>query len=350
MLPGLFRLTKHRRWAKNSVSNRTSYILHEKLNFPGNVSTHSIRKFSTETMQKWKVIRDASDQRGRWKTIRTDEKAQASNIYHNSFQRWLDLVAAAALCHKSCVRYEVEMLTGEMVLNLFPASKNLITGVGHILCCAALWAYKNAAQLLPLQLIQRIEAYGAQNLLVKRVRVVPDDDEFIDFDEDLHRATTQSDERQMLNKILIGQESLKRKQDTQTDFLQREVKRLKKTNKALCGRVDRVILYHTQSRSTSNTQNAQMYDCQSLHEYWLEYEFGINGHKSVKTFSTAEKRKYKDKICLRMKLIQNTLKCTPCNLKYVLRYKDTWILYTYIFFIWTYNIHRISEQVALLNL
>ena len=140
-------------------------------------------------------------------------------------------------------------------------------------------------------------------MLVKRVRVVPDDDEFIDFDEDLHRATIQLDERQMLNKILIGQELLRRKQDTQTDFLQREVKRLKKTNKALCGRVDRVILYHTQSRSTSNTQNTQMYDCQSLHEYWLEYEFGINGHKSVKTFSTSEKRKYKDKICLRMKLI-----------------------------------------------
>ena len=152
-------------------------------------------------------------------------------------------------------------------------------------------------------MILQIEAHGAQNLLVKRVRVVPDDDEFIDFDEDLHRGTTQSDERQMLNKIYIGQESLKRKQDSQMELFQREMKHVKKTNKALCQRVDCVLLYHSQSRSTANTASAQMYDCQTLHEYWLEYEFGINGHKSVKTFSTSEKRKYKDKTCLRMKLI-----------------------------------------------
>jgi hypothetical protein len=42
VLPGLFWLSKHCRLAKNSNSNRTSSILHEKLNFPGNVSMHSI--------------------------------------------------------------------------------------------------------------------------------------------------------------------------------------------------------------------------------------------------------------------------------------------------------------------
>ena len=125
------------------------------LDLVGNVSTHSIRKTSTETMQNNTVIRDASNQRGRWKTIFTNLKATASNIYHMSFLRYLDLVAAEGLCSAGCCYYEVENLTDEMVLNIMPASKHLIKGVGYILCAAALWAYTNEPDLLPSTLKKR---------------------------------------------------------------------------------------------------------------------------------------------------------------------------------------------------
>ena len=72
-----------------------------------------------------------------------------------------------------CYRYL--SLTDELVLNLFLDSKNFIDGVGYILCSAALWAY-NAQDLIPDQLLMRIEAYWAQNLIVKRIRVIADEE------------------------------------------------------------------------------------------------------------------------------------------------------------------------------
>ena len=53
----------------------------------------------------------------------------------------------------------------------------------------------------------------------------------------------------------------------------------------------------------TNYRRIGMYDCQSLHEYYIEHEFGIGGNKATKLFTKAEKRKNKDKICLRKKLV-----------------------------------------------
>jgi len=147
ILPGFFRLKMALRWGKSAISRRLKHIMIIILELIGNVSTHSIRKTSTEAMQNNKVIRDASDQRGRWKTEKTTKKRNASNIYHMSFLRYLDLEAAQGLCKAGCCIYIAENLTDEMVLNILPASKHLISGVGYILCCAALWAYANSPEL-----------------------------------------------------------------------------------------------------------------------------------------------------------------------------------------------------------
>ena len=47
-------------------------------------------------------------------------------------------------------------------------------------------------------------------LELRRVHVVADEEEFIEFDEELHRAQGESDDRRFLNKLLVGQESMKR--------------------------------------------------------------------------------------------------------------------------------------------
>ena len=62
-------------------------------------------------MQNNKVSRQGSDQRGRWKTVFTDVKAHASNIYHKTFLRYLDLVAGQGLCQAGCCWYVVDGLT-----------------------------------------------------------------------------------------------------------------------------------------------------------------------------------------------------------------------------------------------
>ena len=80
----------------------------------------------------------------------------------------------------------------------------------------------------------------------------------------------------------------------------------KKQRKMINGvqrRVDRVVLYNTRSINVSFDSPAVMYDCQSLHEYYIEWEFGIGGNKATKLFTKAEKRKNKHKICLRKKLV-----------------------------------------------
>ena len=88
---------------------------------------------------------------------------------------------------------------------------HVIKGVGYILCAAALWAYTNEPDLLPSTLKKRIQKFEAHLLPVKRIQVVAEDDEFIDYDEEANRAAAQSDERKLLGKLLTGQESLKRK-------------------------------------------------------------------------------------------------------------------------------------------
>lgn len=302
-LPGFFRLRASKRWSKASVRNRLKTII-SSLKLVGILSTHSVRKFSTETMQNAKVCRDASDQRGRWKTIKVNKKSRASNIYHMSFLRFLDIEACQGLCASGMCRYVVDSLTDALISEIMPATKEVIPGIGRILCAAALWAYKNERNLLPNSLILRIEKVGSQLLPVKRIRIIGDDEDFVDYNQDVHETVTQSEDREIINKIYIEQGSLKRKLDADSEKMWGEFKKLRKGMKQINSRVDRVILYHTNVTSTpSSGQNTEMYNCSSLHEYWLEYEFGINGHKSVKTFSTSEKRKYKDKICLRMKLI-----------------------------------------------
>ena len=69
-------------------------------------------------------------------------------------------------------------------------------------------------------------------------------------------------------------------------------------------RVERVVLYNTRSVNVSSDSPAVMYDCKSLHEYYIEHEFGIGGNKATKRFTKAEKRKNKDKICLIKKVSQ----------------------------------------------
>ena len=80
-------------------------------------------------------------------------------------------------------------------------------------------------------------------------------------------------------------------------------KKQRKMIKGVQKRVDRVVLYNTRSINVSSDSPAVMYDCQSLHEYYIEHEFGIGGNKATKPFTKAEKRKNKDKICLRKKLV-----------------------------------------------
>ena len=63
-----------------------------------------------------------------------------------------------------------------------------------------------------------------------------------------------------------------------------------------------------------------MYDCGTLYEYYVEYEFGIGGNKAVKNFTKIERRNNKFKICRRKKLIdavkyliQHTPPTVSCN-------------------------------------
>ncbi len=51
------------------------------------------------------------------------------------------------------------------------------------------------------------------------------------------------------------------------------------------------VLYNTRSVNVSSDSPAVMYDCKSLHEYYIEHEFGIGGNKATKRFTKAEKRK-----------------------------------------------------------
>ena len=62
-----------------------------------------------------------------------------------------------------------ENLTDEMVLNIMPASKHLIKGVGYILCAAALWAYANEPDLLPSTLKKRIQKFFPLNSKLAKV-------------------------------------------------------------------------------------------------------------------------------------------------------------------------------------
>ena len=83
-----------------------------------------------------------------------------------------------------------------------------------------------------------------------------------------------------------------------------EFKRLKRCHKENKQRIDRVVLYNTRSRATDSVNGpANLFDCSSLHEYWVEHEFGIGGNKAVKIFTKAETRQNKHKICLRKKLV-----------------------------------------------
>ena len=214
------------------------------------------------------------------------------------------MVAGQGLCEAGCCWYVVDGLTEDMVLNILPASKELIQGVGYILCCAALWAYANESDLIPAKLKARIEKFGANLLDVRRVHVVADEEEFIEFDEELHRAQGESDDRRLLNKLLVGQESMKRKLVDMGATNREEFKRLKRCHKENKQRIDRVVLYNTRSRATDSVNGpANMFDCSSLHEYWVEHEFGIGGNKAVKIFTKAETRQNKHKICLRKKLV-----------------------------------------------
>ncbi len=179
----------------------------------------------------------------------------------------------------------------------------MIKGVGYILCAAALWAYTNEPDLLPSTLKKRIQKFEAHLLPVKRIQVVAEDDEFIDYDEEANRAAAQSDERKLLGKLLTGQESLKRKLVDLSVSNRENFKKQRKVIKGVQKRVDRVVLYNTRSINVSSDSPAVMYDCQSLHEYYIEHEFGIGGNKATKLFTKAEKRKNKDKICLRKKLV-----------------------------------------------
>ena len=303
ILPGFLRLSVKNRWSKASIRNRLKTIICS-LKLVGILSTHSVRKFSTETMQNAKVCRDASDQRGRWKTIKVNKKSRASNIYHMSFLRFLDIEACSGLCASGMCRYFVDGLTDALISEIMPATKEMITGVGRILCAAALWAYKNERNLLPNSLILRIEKVGAGLLPVKRIRLNADDDDFVDYDQDIHETITQSEDRQIINKIYVEQGSLKRKLDADSEKMHGEFKKLRKCMKQVNSRVDRVILYHTNMTSTpSSGQNTEMYDCSSLHEYWVEYNFGIGGNKPTSKYTKAERRLHKHKLCLRMKLI-----------------------------------------------
>ena len=67
------------------------------------------------------------------------------------------MVAGQGLCEAGCCWYVVDGLTEDMVLNILPASKELIQGVGYILCCATLWAYANESDLIPAKLKAVIE-------------------------------------------------------------------------------------------------------------------------------------------------------------------------------------------------
>lgn len=141
-------------------------------------------------------------------------------------------------------------------------------------------------------------------LEVRRVHVVADEDEFIEFNEELNRAQAQSDDRKLLKKLLVGQESLKRKLVDMGATNRDEYKSLKRYHKETRARIDRVVLYNTRSRATDSQNGpAEMFDCSTLHEYYVEHEFGIGGNKAVKMFTKAETRRNKHKICLRKKLV-----------------------------------------------
>lgn len=58
-------------------------------------------------------------------------------------------------------------------------------------------------KVLPTSLKARIEKFGANLLEVRRVHVVADEDEFIEFNEDLNLEQTKSDDRKLLNKLLV---------------------------------------------------------------------------------------------------------------------------------------------------
>ena len=84
-------------------------------------------------------------------------------------------------------------------------------------------------------------------LAVKRIQVVAEDDEFIDYDEEANRAAAQSDERKLLGKLLTGQESLKRKLVDLSVSNRGNFKKQRKIIKGVQKRVDRVVLYNTRS-------------------------------------------------------------------------------------------------------
>ena len=116
-----------------------------------------------------------------------------------------------------------------------------------------------------------------------------------------------------------------------------EFKKLRKGMKQINSRVDRVILYHTKVTSTpSSGQNTETYNCSSLHEYWVEYNFGIGGNKPTSKYTKAERRLHKHApiACERLEEVYNfdgrksaclreigkEMKKTPVLPKYFLKY------------------------------
>jgi len=141
-----------------------------------------------------------------------------------SFLRFLDIEACAGLCASGMCRYYVDSLTDALISEIMPATKEVIPGIGRILCAAALWAYKNERNLLPNSLILRIEKVGSQVLPVKRIRIIGDDEDFVDYNQDVHETVTQSEDREIINKIYIEQGSLKRKLDADSEKMWGEFK------------------------------------------------------------------------------------------------------------------------------
>ena len=87
----------------------------------------------------------------------------------------------------------------------------------------------------------------------------------MNYDQDIHETITQSEDRQIINKIYVEQGSKKRKLNADSEKMHQEFKKLRKCMKQANSRVDRVILYHTNVTSTpSSGQNTKMYNCSIL--------------------------------------------------------------------------------------
>ena len=79
------------------LRSRLTKIVKGILELEGQVSTHSVRKFATEEMDRSKLPRTTSDQRGRRKNEENTKTRKASNRYHILFHRDEDIRAAICL-------------------------------------------------------------------------------------------------------------------------------------------------------------------------------------------------------------------------------------------------------------